>query len=217
VKEAGDIIVENEKMHLAAMEQDRIFDILSKKDPTLELYRDEASRKHVERFFIELTGSERISRPILRYADRHDVSLFLAFSVAYVESRFNARAVNKNASSVDRGVFQLNSRAFPRLKERDFFDPETSAKYGISHLKFCLQEGGNDIAAIAMYNAGKNRVTSKGAPLVTLGYISRYVEYRSDLEAAFDAYMRDKMWEKQFQTGKSTQAGLRIDRTGPAK
>jgi hypothetical protein len=37
VKEAGDIIVENEKMHLAAMEQDRIFDILSKKDPTLEL------------------------------------------------------------------------------------------------------------------------------------------------------------------------------------
>ncbi len=175
------------------------------------------TRKYVESFFVDLTGSERISQPILRYADRHDVSLFLAFSVAYVESRFNPRAVNRNSSTVDRGIFQLNSGSFPNLRERDFFDPEISAKYGISHLRYCIDEGGNDIAALAMYNAGQKRVSSKGAPLNTLGYISRYVEYRAELAASFGDYIREKMWEKRPQGDGLAMMSRRIDTKGLAK
>jgi hypothetical protein len=188
---AESVVLDTERFHIAALEHNRVLDLLAEEDPSLVLYRDEATRSLVERFFTELTGSEKITRPILRYADEQEISLFLAFSVAFIESSFNPRAVNRNVSSVDRGLFQLNSRSFPVLKDADFFNPNTSAKYGIAHLRFCLDETGNDIVAIAMYNAGKQRVTARGAPLSTLEYISRYVDYRGKLMSSFREYIRD--------------------------
>lgn len=202
VKEPQEIVIETENLHLASLEQDRILDILEREDPSLDLYRDPAVHDLVTKFFVELTGSEKISRPILYYADRHDISLFLAFSVAYIESDFDPHAVNRNASSVDRGVFQLNSKSFPTLQEKEFFDPEISAKYGIAHLRFCLEEGKNDIVAVAIYNAGKQRVTSRGAPLMTLEYISRYVDYRSKLEKSFKTYIREATREQSSLLGR---------------
>lgn len=205
-------------MHQAAIERDRLLEILDRRDSSLGLYRDPVTRPLVESFFIDLTGSAKISKPIMHYADRHDISFLLAFSVAFVESGFNPRAVNVNSSSVDRGIFQLNSRSFPKLKEHEFFNPETSAKYGLAHLRFCLDEGKNDIVAMAMYNAGKQRVTSRGAPVMTLGYISRYVDYRGELEGRFTTYMRDSLWNRSFASGSDKrQAGLHIDTKGSAK
>jgi hypothetical protein len=191
MKKAGDIVIESENLHLASLERDRIIDILYTEDPSLHLYRDKATREAVEFFFTELAGSERVARPILHYADQYDVSFFLAFSVAFIESEFNPRAINRNPYSVDRGVFQLNSNSFPGLGEKEFFDPVTNAKYGISHLKLCLEEGKNPIVAVAIYNAGKRRVTQIGTPVVTLEYIGKYVDYRRKLEDSFRDYMRD--------------------------
>jgi soluble lytic murein transglycosylase-like protein len=157
-----------------------------KKDKALILYRNPASRSAVEWFYVHVTENGEVARVILEYADKNDIPLSLAFALAYTESRFNFAAVNRNVNgTIDRGLFQLNNASFPRLVEADFFNPKTSAQYGLSHLRFCLATAGNEIAALAMYNAGTNRVKFDGTPRRTLNYISSIMNYRQALDELF--------------------------------
>ncbi len=155
-------------------------------DRGLALYRDEATRSMVESFYGKITGSPAIAGYILENADRYDIPVNLAFSLCWAESKFNPRAVNTNKSSVDRGLFQLNSRSFPHMTEKEFFDPKVNAQQGLKYLRTCLDIGGNEIVALAMYNAGRDRVSKQGAPLMTLDHISTIVEYRKMLDQNFD-------------------------------
>jgi hypothetical protein len=106
--------------------------------------------------------------------------------------------------SIDRGLFQLNNRSFPNLENSAFFDIKSNARYGISHLRHCLDSGGSEISALAMYNAGAGRVSTSGAPKVTLDYISRILENRGRLESRFHAMLikeeEDRMAEKARNT-----------------
>ena len=87
--------------------------------------------------------------------------------------------------SIDRGLFQLNSRSFPRLETQAFFNLSVNAYYGLSHLRHCLDTGGSEITALAMYNAGTNRVNNTGAPRATLDYIGRILDTRSEIDSRF--------------------------------
>lgn len=157
-------------------------------DQALALYRQPQSRPAVEWFFSRVTGDREIAQAILENADKNDISPTLAFSLAYVESRFNANAVNKNSNyTIDRGLFQLNSASFPKLTEAEFFDPKISAKYGISHLRYCMDVAGNDITALAMYNAGTSRVKANKTPQHTLNYVAKISNYKSRLDSHFDS------------------------------
>ncbi|AEE17629.1 transglycosylase SLT domain-containing protein [Treponema brennaborense] len=157
-----------------------------KEDKGLALYRSVYSRPAVEWFYTHITENNNVAVAILEEADKNDIPLSLAFALAYTESRYKARAVNKNTNaSIDRGLFQLNSSSFPSLKEDDFFDPAVSARYGLSHLRFCLDTAGNEIAALAMYNAGTNRVRKNGTPQMTLNYVSKIIDYRQGLDELF--------------------------------
>jgi soluble lytic murein transglycosylase-like protein len=158
----------------------------NKKDPALLLYRDDDSRPAVEWFFAHISEDSAVSGAILHYADLNDIPPTLAFALAYTESRYKSRAVHKNGNgTVDRGIFQLNSDSFPSLREDDFFDPNTNARFGMAHLRFCLNSAGNEISALAMYNAGMNRVKNNGAPNNTLSYISNILNYRRTLDELF--------------------------------
>ncbi len=153
-------------------------------DISLYLYRNPSTRKLVVDFYVDLTKNPRIALPILTHADRFEIPLPLAFSLAWVESAFRANAISWNRYSVDRGLFQLNSQAFPGLKEREFYDPQINARYAMAHLRFCLNMGGNEVVALAMYNAGPQRV-NRGIPYSTLNYIARILEYKTGLERQF--------------------------------
>ena len=108
-------------------------------DSGLALYRQPLSRTAVEWFYFQITGSREVTQAILTEAEKNDIPLSLAFSLAHTESNYNTNATNRNANTtIDRGLFQLNSNSFPELSETDFFDPFVSSKYGMSHLKFCL-------------------------------------------------------------------------------
>jgi hypothetical protein len=157
-----------------------------KKDEVLLLYRASPSRTAVEWFFAHITENTEISSAILEYADANDISPSLAFALAYTESRYKPTAVNRNANgTIDRGLFQLNSASFPRLTEADFFNPKTSARYGLSHLKYCLSVAENEVAALAMYNAGITRIKNDTTPRRTLNYISYILHYRQVLDQLF--------------------------------
>jgi soluble lytic murein transglycosylase-like protein len=157
-----------------------------KKDEALTLYRASISRPAVEWFYAHITENSPISAVILEYADKNDIPVSLAFALAYTESRYKTTAINRNVNgTIDRGLFQLNSASFPRLTEADFFDPAVSAKHGLAHLKYCLTTGGNEISALAMYNAGGARVKNDNTPSKTLNYIADILNYRQTLDDLF--------------------------------
>ena len=168
--------------------------ILSEKpeelDPGLYLYRNELTRPLVERFYTRVTADVEITDAILKAADGNDVPLPLAFSLAWAESSYRVRALNYNAGSVDRGLFQLNSLTFPNLKEEQFYNPQTNADHGLAHFRYCIEIGKNEVVALAIYNAGVNRVR-RGTPYSTLHYVAKILDNEKDLLESFEQMLTD--------------------------
>jgi soluble lytic murein transglycosylase-like protein len=164
-----------------------ILESMDKPDRILHYYRNAENRSDVVAFFAALVQSEEIAQSILDNADRFDIPPALAFALCWGESRFNPLAVNRmnRNRTIDRGLFQLNNESFPRLKETDFFDPRINAHYGMAHLRWCLDFGGTEVAGLAMYNAGANRVNAGGTPRHTLDHVSRILEFRRGIESLF--------------------------------
>jgi len=158
---------------------------LESSDSGLALYRNELTRDIVMRFFNEITRSEEITRVVCEKADKYSVPLTFAFALCGVESRFNIDAVNKNTSSEDKGLFQLNNMAWPELTDEDFFSLERNADHGMKYLRYCLDRGENEVVALAMYNAGEGRVSINGTPVSTLNYIYKILSYRDELDGRF--------------------------------
>lgn len=172
---------------LARAMQSAVIEHSKSEDEGLKFYRNPDFRESVVWFYNQITGNKDVTQAILTYADANDIPLSLAFALAYSESSYNIKAVNKNSNhTVDRGLFQLNNNSFPNLEESDFFDPYVSARYGLSHLRFCLDTAGNEVAALAMYNAGTRRVKNGETPQVTLNYVSRIMNYRQGVDDLFD-------------------------------
>ena len=182
----GDVVVLNDG---GQQVYPNIENFLEADDPTLALYREAVTRERVVDFFVERVGSETIALPILYYADRMDISLSLAFSLAWAESRYRSDAVNRNSRSVDRGVFQLNSLTFTHLTEDDFFTPEVNVFHGLRHLDWCLSVANSDEQAIAIYNAGSIRVLRGQIPAITQRYVGIIGNYREDLLVDFHDYI----------------------------
>ena len=156
-------------------------------DHITQYYLDPQTRPAVLEFFTAITASWDISEIILDAATERRLPPSLVFALVHEESRFNPKAINRNSHTIDRGLFQLNSASFPKLGVNDFYDPRINARHGTAHLAYCLEQGGNEVAALAVYNAGYGRVSKTGTPRSTLDYIHRALNYRSNLEALFEA------------------------------
>ncbi|MEI6387879.1 MAG: lytic transglycosylase domain-containing protein [Spirochaetota bacterium] len=147
----------------------------------------EQGKARVEEFFADITGSKVVGDAILENSLKYGVSPALSLALAFEESRFNPTAINHNASSIDRGLFQLNSLAFPKVGIEAAYDPRVNAKNGISHLAWFFKVSRNEVAALAMYNAGRNKVEGLGTPRRTLDYIYRIQSYRDNVMELFSA------------------------------
>ena len=157
-------------------------------DIILKAYRDPELRNTVTDFFFRLTGSLDIASVVLNYANVFNIDPALAFALCWEESRYKPRALNRNQNETfDRGLFQLNSGTFSDLSVDDFFDVHINARKGLSHLRWCLDYAGTEVAGLAMYNAGSNRVRSSGTPKKTLDYISRILKEQRRIEGLFVA------------------------------
>jgi len=149
-------------------------------------YRDPDLKEKVQAFFTDLSGSSEIAEAVLSNASTIGIAPALAFSLCAEESGYNPQAINRNRNdTIDRGIFQLNSASFPLLEVTDFYNIELNARYGLSHLRWCLDTAGTEVAALAMYNAGSNRVNSHGTPKHTLDYVSRILDRQRKIEKLF--------------------------------
>lgn len=162
-------------------------DAVPRVDSIMDFYSNPATKPLVLAFFEKLSGSSLIAERILEECLEYKVAPALAFALAYEESSFDPKAYNRNSDSVDRGIFQLNSLSFPKLEVNDFYDIPTNVRLGIAHLALCLKQGGNDVAALAIYNAGFGKVSKGGTPRRTLDYIDSIAAKRKRLEALFEA------------------------------
>ena len=156
-------------------------------DPVMDYFRNGEYREWVTDFFTALCSNREIAQAILENSETFDVPPALAFALSWEESRFDPGAINRRNrdGSIDRGLFQLNNRSFPSLDNTAFFDISSNARYGIGHLRHCLNSAGSEVSALAMYNAGARRVMTQGAPEVTLNYINRIMENRRRIESRF--------------------------------
>ena len=160
----------------------------TKTDKGLELYRNEQSKQSVIWFYNQITNDSEVTKAILENANKNDIPLSLAFSLAFVESCYRPNVENSNSNkSIDRGLFQLNNRSFPDLNEEDFFNPYVNAQYGLSHLRYCMNLAGNEVSALAMYNAGATKVRRGNTPETTLNYVSNILNYRDGLDNLFNS------------------------------
>ena len=172
-------------------------------DIILAAYRDPALQDGVVVFFRDLTGSQDVSQAVLASAAAFDIPPALAFALCWEESRYKPRAFNRNRNdTVDRGLFQLNSGAFPKLTTEDFYNLDINSRHGLSHLRWCLNTAGTEVAALAMYNAGTARVRSAGTPKNTLDYISRILKLQRRIEEHFIAESPRIFRELNAEAGK---------------
>ena len=95
------------------------------------------------------------------------------------EEHMTAKNIKKNKA------FTISIAGIDHIKEADFFDPSISSKYGMTHLKFCLNTAGNEVSALAMYNAGTGRVRSNKTPQSTLNYVGKIISYQKMLDQLF--------------------------------
>lgn len=166
-----------------------ILNLLESENPMLALYREDVTHQAVVDFFVRLTGSPETALPMMYHAERAGISFSLVFSLAWVESRFSPVAVNQNATSIDRGLFQLNSLTFRDLTDEDFFHIDVNTYHGIDFLTWCLRHTEDEYQAVAVYNAGLTRVRAGRTPASTLVYVERIREYRARLNRQFRNYI----------------------------
>jgi len=100
-----------------------------------------------------------VGRCFISASQRYNVSLWLLWAIAKVESNFNYKALNKNKDgSFDVGLMQINSRWFPVLKDygilpRHLWDPCTNVMVGAWILSLCIQKYGYTWDAVGCYHS----------------------------------------------------------------
>lgn len=160
-------------------------EIVTSSEWELSCYRSELTKEAVLIFYDSYTHNRSVTNAIIQASERYDIAPSLIFALVRKESGFIPNIQGQNSTTVDRGLFQLNSSSFPDLSEEQFFDPYINADRGVKFFKQCMEIGGSEVAALAMYNAGPGAVSSNRTPLVTLNYISTIFEHQEEISENF--------------------------------
>jgi peptidoglycan lytic transglycosylase len=139
----------------------------------------------------ELTLPLRHEDIIRQQAEEKGIDASLIAAVIYSESRFRDQTSEAGA----RGLMQITPETamdIARRSEaqtfvlRDLGDPQINISYGTYHLRDLLElYGGNEVAALAAYNAGPGNVDAWGGSDLKLENI-RFPETRAYVEDVLD-------------------------------
>jgi peptidoglycan lytic transglycosylase len=145
----------------------------------------------VDRAIQELTLPLRHEDIIRQQAKEKGVDASLIAAVIYSESRFRDQTSEAGA----RGLMQITPETALDIADRseaqtfllrDLADPQINISYGTYHLRDLLEQySGNEIAALAAYNAGSGNVDRWGGDDLTLDDI-RFPETRAYVEKVLE-------------------------------
>ena len=145
----------------------------------------------IQRTLEEVTLPLQHEDIIRQQAAEKNVPADLIASVIYNESRFRDQTSRAGA----RGLMQITP-ATAKLIEKlsggqtfkfgDLADPDINIRYGTFYLHYLIQKfGGNEVAALAAYNAGEANVMAWGGSKLTVGDIP-FPETREYVENVID-------------------------------
>jgi soluble lytic murein transglycosylase len=135
---------------------------------------------------------------IRQQAQEKDVPADLIAAVIYAESRFR----DQTSSAGARGLMQITPQTAQIIEDKsggstftlqDLSNPDLNIRYGTFYLKYLLDRfDGNEVAAIAAYNAGETVVETWGGASLTESDIkfSETRGYVDDVLAKRDDYRR---------------------------
>ena len=158
-------------------------------DAVLNLYRNAHFRPLVLEYYTHLTESALVAQAILGACDDLAVAPSLAFSLAWNESQFNPLAQHQNVGSVDRGLFQLNSRTFEGVSSKEVFDPSKNAHLGLAYFKKILDRLKTPEKALGYYNAGIGMLTDRPLPRSTILYVARVLKGQKSMDSEAIAWL----------------------------
>ena len=158
-------------------------------DALLTLYRDDHLRPLVVEYYANLTGDRAVAVAILETCDDMDIDPSLGFAMAWNESKFNPRAVSYNSTTMDRGLFQLNTRSFPRLDRKTVFDPKSNARQGLAFYKWAYDKLGSEEKALGYYNSGIGMITDRALPRSTQAYVKKILADRERMDRDAIAFL----------------------------
>jgi soluble lytic murein transglycosylase len=127
-----------------------------------------ANRDELEDTIREVTLPLRHEDIIRQEASDHDVPADLIAAVIYAESKFR----DQTSSAGARGLMQITpatAKLIAKLsrgtafRQEDLADPDVNIAYGSFYLRHLLDKfDGNEVAALAAYNAGETNVAAWG-------------------------------------------------------
>jgi soluble lytic murein transglycosylase len=145
----------------------------------------------VDQAIQELTLPLRHEDIIRQQAEEKGIDASLIAAVIYSESRFR----DQTSSAGARGLMQITPETALDIARRseaqtfvlkDLGDPQINISYGTYHLRDLLElYGGNEVAALAAYNAGPGNVDAWGGSDLKLENI-RFPETRAYVEDVLD-------------------------------
>jgi hypothetical protein len=164
--------------------------------PTHTIEKDKAYLQAIQQqqvifdYYSGIVGCENIVYLVLHAAREYGVvDIDILFALMWKESMFLPTAVNRNATSIDRGLFQLNSNVYYAYPAEQFFDIEWNIRTGVRHYAIELQVAhGDHRIALHAYNAGRSRrysppPTTRAYATEILNRASKYQEERELLIA----------------------------------
>lgn len=141
---------------------------------------------------------------IIKEAIERKIPVNLALAIAWWESDFKKNAINKNVKngevvSVDRGIFQLNSKSFPKLDIDDFYNPYKNINTGLDYIKYLYNRFDSWESVILAYNWGEGNVASDAKPTYkAIFYFGKITEKERILDVEFTK----KFYRKIYSNGK---------------
>lgn len=95
---------------------------------------------------------------ITKYSQQYQVHPAILAAKAFQESGFNPNAVNGD----DRGILQINRKAYPNITDAQAYDPEFSFDFAARTLSENTKYFNDLSRAIAAYNVGRGGASVKG-------------------------------------------------------
>jgi peptidoglycan lytic transglycosylase len=162
------------------------------------------SRLDIEEAILEVTLPLRHDDIIRQQAAEKGVPADLIAAVIYAESKFRDETSEAGA----RGLMQITPETAAVIEDlsggqtfvlEDLSDPDINIRYGTFYLRYLLDRyGGNEIAALAAYNAGQAHVDEWGGADLDLEDIAfpetrGYVEEVLDKRAEYRDHYREEL------------------------
>jgi soluble lytic murein transglycosylase len=140
---------------------------------------------------IEITLPLRHEDIIRQQARQKDLDPALVAAVIYRESKFRDQTSAAGAKGLmqilpDTAKFIAKRSGGTQFELHDLANPQINISYGCWYLRYLIHRyGGNEIAAVAAYNAGHERVDSWGGSSLAIDDI-RFPETKQYAQDVFD-------------------------------